>query len=145
MKKHKLITLSVLIFALCQISFLGRFANAEMGTSVFAFQPNPRAMQQYDLRPVSELSKILYLLDLFQGTDIVIVYDGMEYNSKVALKYSREYVARHYKNQKAKDWILKNASKSLESMKPIYVKNAEGILKPLSEVLVEELKKLETK
>lgn len=145
MKKNKIFTIAILLFALSQISFLGRFANAESGAAPFNYQVNPRAIQQYSLRPESELSKILYLLDLFKGSKVLVVYDGVEYEYKVALKYSREYIARNYKNEDAEKWILKNASKSLQTNKPIYVKNSEGQLKQLSDILVEELKKLKNK
>ncbi len=145
MKKHKVLTITILLFALCQISFLGRFANAEAGAPAFSYQVNPRAIQQYTLRPASELSKILYLLDLFKGSKVFIVYDGVEYDYKTALKYSRKYIARNYKNEKAEKWILKNASKSAQTNKPIYVKSVEASLKPLSEILVEELKNLNKK
>ena len=104
------------------------------------FQGTP-AYKQYQKRPKSELSKILYLMDRFKAAPLIVIYDRSEYESDVALKYAKSYVAKHYHREDAQKWIQENAYRSL-SGGVIYIKFPDGERKLLRDVLIEELQKI---
>ncbi len=105
------------------------------------YQESP-AYQQYQKRPRNDFSKILYLMDRFKGAPLKVIYDQTEYESSVALKYARDYVAKHYHKENAVNWVRENAYRSAGGG-VIYVKYPDGKKRELREALVEELKKIE--
>jgi hypothetical protein len=100
------------------------------------------AYKQYQKRPKSELSKILYLMDRFKKTSLKVIYDRVEYESDVALKHAKSYVAKHYKRENAAVWIREHAYRSTSGT-VIYVKYPDGEKKLLRDILIEELKNIE--
>lgn len=96
------------------------------------------AFKQYQKRPQSELSKILYLMDRFKKAPVIVIYDRVEYESDVALKYAKSYVAKHYRREDAAAWIRENAYRSLHGG-VIYVKLPDGNKRLLRDLLIEEL------
>ena len=104
------------------------------------FQETP-AYQQYQKRPKSELSKILYLMDRFKSAPLIVIYDRVEYESNVALKHAKSYVSKHYHREDAASWIRENAYRS-SSGGVIYVKYPDGEKRALRDVLIEELEKV---
>lgn len=101
------------------------------------------AYKQYQLRPKSELSKLYYLMDRYNGSDFKVLYDGAEYDSGAALKYAKSYIAKHYRKQPARAWVTENAYRS-GSGSAIYLKSPEGKTTLLRDALIEELKTIET-
>lgn len=113
------------------------------GLETAGLQPFQETMayQQYQKRPKSELSKILYLMDRFRKTQLKVIYDRVEYESDEALKHAKSYVAKHYHREKAADWIRDNAYRS-HSGSIIYVKFPDGNQRLLRDLLVEELQNI---
>ncbi len=109
----------------------------------FEPQPSQAAYQQYEKRPKNELSKLIYLMDLFKGTDYKVVYDHREYDAKTALQEARNYIAKHYdaRNQDALGWVQIHAYRP-SGGDIIYLKFPDGHTEVLRDVLAAELGKL---
>ena len=103
--------------------------------------PQSPAYQQYLKRPKNEMSKLLYLMDRFKQAPLTVIYDRVEYESDIALKHAKSYVAKHYQRQNAAEWIQENAYRSLHGS-VIYVKFPDGEKRVLRDVLIEELNHL---
>lgn len=99
------------------------------------------AYQQYQKRPKSELSKLLYLMDRFKSSPLIVIYDRVEYESSVALKHAKSYVSKHYHREDAASWIRENAYRS-SGGGVIYVKYPDGKKRVLRDVLIEELQQV---
>ena len=95
-------------------------------------------------QPVNEYSKILYLIDRFEQSKIQIVYEGHYYNADFAAKVSRWFLARRYKDETAKKWIMQWCNTTVPSGNLIWVKLSNGKFKLSREILLDELKSLET-
>lgn len=112
---------------------------------VTQFTPNIEqtlAYKQYELRPKSELSKLIFLIDLYRGSDALVVFDGIENTSSVALSYARKYIGDNYRKEAADDWIQKHAYRAPKSGQVIYMKFADGSVAPLRDILLEQLKRI---
>ena len=114
---------------------------AGVDAGLIPYQESP-AYQQYQKRPKSDFSKILYLMERFKGAPLTVVYDQTEYESGVALKYARDYVAKHYHKEDAAKWVGENAYRSVGG-NVIYVKYQDGKKQELREALIKELKRIE--
>lgn len=102
------------------------------------YQESP-AYKQYQKRPKSELSKLIYLMDRFKGSQYTVLFDGAEYDSLKALKYAKSYIAKHYQKEEAENWLRDHAYRS-PSGKVIYLKTPEGKTEVLRDSLIQELK-----
>lgn len=100
------------------------------------------AYSQYSLRPKSELSKLIFLIDLYRDSDVQVIYDGIENPSDVALSYARKYIGENYQKEKAENWIKKHAYRAKGSGQVIYVKFTDGSVIPLRDLLLEQLNRL---
>ena len=100
------------------------------------------AFKQFQQRPKSELSKLLYLMDRFRNSEFKVVYNGTEYDSKFALKETKKYIAKNYKNTAAESWIKIHAYRAQGGGDLIYLKDPEGKVYLLRDVLLEELNQL---
>jgi len=100
------------------------------------------AFKQYQLRPKSELSKLYYLMDRYNGSSFKVLYDGAEYESGAALRYAKSYVSKHYRKQTARDWVSEHAYRS-GSGRAIYLKSPEGKNILLRDALIKELAPIE--
>ena len=107
-----------------------------------SLQPS-EAYRQYAHRPRTEFSKLIYLLDRFRSTDFMIVFDGITYDAKFALKFAKKYLAQNYKKEKAESWIKIHAYRTPGAGRIILMKFADGRSRPLRDVLLEELSLLE--
>lgn len=135
--------LTGLIIAAAQPVFAGGEA---AGTGGFFMEPlkSSPAYQQYQRRPKSELSKLLFLMDRFKGSPAEVVYDGSHYDSSFALKNAKAYIAKNYKkNQRAELWVREHAYRSDPGRQLILFKYPDGNTRPLRDVLLEELAGLE--
>ncbi len=100
-----------------------------------------QAYKTYQRRPKTELSKLVYVMDRYKSSDYKVIFDKVEYDSLTALKYAKNYVAKHYKKQNAEDWIKDHAYRS-PSGQVIYLKEPSGKTKNLRDALIEELQPL---
>jgi len=102
-----------------------------------------QAYQRYHLRPKTELSRLLYLMDRFVGTPIQVIYNGNAYDADRAVKYARGYIARHYQNENVELWIQRNTYRSNPEGRIIYFRYPDGSRRPARDALLEELDKLD--
>ena len=101
------------------------------------------AYQQYQRRPKTELSKLIFLMDRFKGCPAEVIYNGSHYDSDFALKNAKAYMAVHYKKkQAAEEWIRENAYRSDPGREVILYKEPNRAPKPLRDVLLEQLEAL---
>lgn len=129
------------------LNFLAADQNLKAASTVQpGLAPNEStAFTAYSKRPKTELSKLIYLLDLYKGSPCSVIYEGIDYESDKALKQAKSYLARHYKGQPAEAWLKANAYRSLGKGAVIYLKSPDGQRIPLRDVLISELKKLDSK
>ena len=104
--------------------------------------PESPAYQQYRNRPVSELSKIIYLIDRFMDSDIEILYDGHYFDAKFSGRVARWFLATHYRKENAEQWIMRWCNTTVPEGNLIWVKLPDGSFLLAREVLLTELKKL---
>ena len=102
------------------------------------------AYQQYRSRPVSELSKLIYLIDRFADTDIQILHDSHYFDAKFAGHVARWFLSRHYRGETTSQWILRWCNASVPAGNLIWVKLPAGQFKLAREILLGELRDLET-
>ena len=105
-------------------------------------KPKNLALQQYQKRPSSELSKLIYLGDLLKQSGFKIVHAGQTYDPKAIAPMVTLYVRLNYKKETAEAWIAKHAYRNGPSYKVIYVKDTQGKLILLRDFLLEELETL---
>jgi hypothetical protein len=104
-----------------------------------------RAFQHFQSRPVSELSKLLYLVDRLGEKEVEIIYEKKSYPSHFVRPVARWYVSQHYnKKDSAKDWLSKWCYRSIGSGEPVWVKNQNGSLRAARDILLEELGHLDS-
>lgn len=96
------------------------------------------AYQKYQNRPKTELSKLIYLMDYFRGTEYKVVYDKMEYDSTTALQTAKNYIAKHYTNENALTWVKEHSYRSAGGQ-IIYLKSPDGKSETLRDALVRQL------
>jgi hypothetical protein len=111
-------------------------------TAVTVVEKKTRAYKNYKRRPVSELSKLVYLGDLLKESGFMIVHNGMTYDPKVIAPMVRMYVQMKYRQETAKDFILKRGYRNGPSYDIIYLRDFEGKLIVLRDFLLEELKQI---
>jgi hypothetical protein len=102
------------------------------------------AFQQYLERAVSEESKLIFLIDRFGESDFQIVYEGHYFNAPFAARVARWFMARRYREQSAREWIMTWCNSSVPAGNLIWVKLSNGKFKLSREILLVELKVLET-
>jgi hypothetical protein len=110
-----------------------------------AFPPmkETKAYQQFRLRPVTDFSKLVYLIDRFSSLDLQIVYDGHYYEAAFAGRIAKWFLGRNYKKETPKDWIMRWCNTSVPAGNIIYVKMPNGKFKLSREVLTQELADLD--
>ncbi|HTL48952.1 MAG TPA: hypothetical protein VL688_12900 [Verrucomicrobiae bacterium] len=134
------------VLGLVLLTALPASAGEPASAAVQLLQPMQEsyAYKQYAMRKKSELSKILYLIDRFTGSPYKVLYDGVEYDSAEALRYVRQYLAKHYKKENAEAWLKLHAYRSEPQGNVIYLKAPDETTKPLIDVLLGELQSLES-
>jgi len=115
------------------------------GMAVSALGPlkTSAAFSQYQKRPKTELSKLIFLMDRFKGCPAEVIYDGQHYDSDFALKAAKSYKASHNKKkQAAEEWIRENAYRSDPGRQVILYKEPKREPRPLRDILLGELEAL---
>lgn len=104
-----------------------------------------RAFEQFQNRDVSERSKLLFLVDRLNESNIKeIVYEGRAYHPLFVTGIARLYLSRHYKQEHAESWLSKFCFRTIKSGAPVLVKLQNGECVNAKEILLDELQKLET-
>jgi len=109
------------------------------------FQPLAEsvAYKQYQRRPKSDLSKLLFLIDRFGQSKVEIVYDGFHFPAAQAAGVARWFLSRNYKKQTPEQWIFQWCNTTVPRGKIILVKLPDGSTELGREVLLGELSALE--
>ena len=115
------------------------YASVVFAQGLGAFQDS-NAFKQYETRPRTELSKLIYLLDRFNAPGVEIKIDGNVYSTDKAFPYSKGYLAKNYKKETAEAWIRTHCYRSMDGNKVIYMRVGGGDFRPLRDMLIEELK-----
>lgn len=102
-----------------------------------------KAFQQFILKPVSELSKLIYLIDRFGESKIEVQYEDHYYAAPFVGRFVRMFLAAHYAQQSADYWLSEHAVTSMHSGKLIWLKFPDGSFKLAREVFANELKALD--
>lgn len=102
-----------------------------------------KAYQQFKSRPVSELSKLIYLIDRFGGTKIEIVYNGNYYKPAFVASLAKFFLTQNYHKEKINEWIMKWCNVSIPSGNLIWVRFPDGKFKLARDVLKAETAELE--
>lgn len=102
-----------------------------------------KAFKQFVLKPTSELSKLIYLIDRFGESKIEVQYEDHYYEAIFVGRVVRMFLAAHYEQQSADYWLSEYAVTSIPSGKPIWLKFPDGSFKRAREVFSGELKALD--
>lgn len=118
---------------------------AEEKLLYFGFEPplQSKAYEQFQLRPRSDLSKLIYLIDRFVDSKIQVQYEKHYYPAFFAARIARAFLPAHYKNEKPEAWVMQWCSTSFPSGDPIWMKFPDGSFKLGREVMIDELKLLD--
>ena len=103
------------------------------------------AYQRYIHRPRTEFTKLLYLVDRFHNADLEILYEGRPYRlSNFTTAQVILHILKHYRMETAEAWIGLNTYRSSPGGRIIQVRYPGGKLRPARDVLLEELKTLQS-
>lgn len=102
-----------------------------------------KAYQQFKTRPVSDLSKLIYLIDRFGGTKIEIVYNGHYYKAVFVASLAKFFLTQNYKKETVNEWIMKWCNVSIPSGNLIWVRFPDNKFKLSRDVLKGEMAELE--
>ena len=100
-----------------------------------------RAFQEYAVRPSSELSKLIYLIDRFKEAEVQIIYDGFHVTAPFAAGVAKWFLSRKYQGQAAERWILQWCDRTFGG-NVIWAKDVRGNYKASREILLTELERL---
>ena len=109
---------------------------------VMASVPECAAFKQFQMRPVSHLSKLLYLIDRFGTLDIQVRYDGHDYSAAFVARLAKWFLARNYNKQEPREWVMRWCNTSIGGQL-IWVRMPNGSYRLAREILLEELDALE--
>ena len=102
-----------------------------------------RAFHEYALRPESDLSRLIYLIDRFKEAKIDIVYGGLTVQPQFAAGIAKWFLSKQYEGQTARQWIIQWCSETVPSGEVIWVRDSQGKYVASRALLFEELEKLE--
>lgn len=89
-----------------------------------------------------DFSKLVCLTDIVKKGGFEIIYNGRSYRPKEIALLIFAYIRMNYKNEKAEAWIEKHAHRSPSKGKIIYLKDSQGKMFVLKDVLLQHLKTL---
>jgi hypothetical protein len=101
------------------------------------------AYKQYIMRPNSDLSKLIYLIDRFGSIDGDILYDGVHYRTGWVANFARIFLTTSYHNETSKDWIMKWCNRSIMKGELIWAQFPNKKVQLSREVLLNELSALD--
>ncbi|MCM8776415.1 MAG: hypothetical protein NC930_08750 [Candidatus Omnitrophica bacterium] len=103
-----------------------------------------KAFRQFMMRPMSDLSKLMYLIDRLSDANIEIRYDNYYYDTKFAARLARWFLARFYRGETAEQMVMHWCNTSFPSGKLIWVRLPDGSFRLSREILLEELRELDS-
>lgn len=103
-----------------------------------------KAFGRFLKRPPTDRSKLLYLIDRFAESKVQILYDGHYFDTAFASQFARWFLARHYRDESPRRWIMRWCNTSILSGELIRVRLPDGEFRLSREVLLDELKALES-
>jgi hypothetical protein len=139
-RKSILTLTAILMLAATPFSFA---KNYEVLYPGFSEIRDSKAYKKFAVRPLSDLSKILYLIDRFGEADIQVVYDNQSYAAPFATTVARWFLARNYKKQTPQDWVQQWCSHSIMTNKLIHIKLPNGDFKVARDVLLAEIEAID--
>lgn len=130
------------VLAVCLASLLpaARAQTHEEGIEILR---RTEAYHQFRMRPTSDLSRLIYLIDRFADSDAEILYNGINFRPVFAARIARWFLTRNYKEETPKEWIMKWCNKSVPSGDLIWIHYPDGTYKLGREILLEEIAMLE--
>jgi hypothetical protein len=138
--------MKIRINALCgTVAFWALFLWAGRGLA-FNYELSPleesSAYRQFSRRPSSELTKLLYLIDRFKDTQVIVVYDGANYEAREAARIAKKFLMSNYKKETAEFWVRKYCFRSESANRWILFKAPDGSAGKAGEILLAELELL---
>lgn len=118
-------------------------AEKKQPDSEFTSIEDSPAFEQFLMRPKSELSKVLFLIERFGDQPVEIRYDHHYYTAEFSARVARWFLTRNYKKETAHQWIMKWCNRSVPGGNLIWVKLPSGKNRMAREVLLQELNDLE--
>lgn len=119
------------------------------GTTYAGFQvslPPVKESQAYQMfvkRPLSELSRLIYLIDRFKDADVKVIYEGDHYEAEYAARVAKKFLLKNYRKESAEYWIKTYCHRAEKSGKFILFEAPDGSFRSARDVLLDELKVLE--
>jgi len=92
------------------------------------------------IRP--EFAKLFLVTELLRDSNLTVVYGGTKYDVNSAIAKVRGYLARNYSGETAEEWIRKHLHRSPAQGEVIYFEYPDGRLRPVRDVLLDELRRL---
>lgn len=130
-------------FILTVISFIPlSFTYPDSNSDFFENYQNSDAYKRYISGQQSEFSKLIFMIDSLKNKNLKLISDGHEFNAYDALKDSKKDLLTDYRNEKANYMIQRYFYRS-DSGEIMYLKFPNGELKPLRDVLLARVKKIE--
>lgn len=108
----------------------------------FPAMKDSKAYKRFITRPLSERSKLLYMIDRFTDSKIKIVYDGVYFDPGVVGPIARWFLSRHYNKEAAEKWVMMWCNTSVPEGNLIWVQLPQGQFRLGRDILLEELKAL---
>ncbi len=101
------------------------------------------AFQRYSRRPTTELSKLIFLIDRYKNSELKVMYDGHEYTAVESAGYAKTFLSKNYKKGAADYWVKNHCYRTEPAGNIIYVKFSDGSKRPLKDILLEDLGRLQ--
>ena len=117
---------------------------AEAGKTPWQLPPllESKAYQDFKLRPDTEQSKLLYLIDRFQDSGVQVGYNRVFFDSPLAARVARWFLLRFYRGETVDEWLVKWCYRSVPSGDLIWCKFPDGTKELSLPVLKGELEAL---
>ncbi len=143
----------LIIFGVLILSSTPTFAanppkeDVELSTPAFQFGlqaiDKSAAYQDFLKHPVSERSKIVYLIERFKDSKVEIDYGGHYYKPNDIACLVQMFIASHFdQNETAEQWVMKYGNRTIPTGKPIWIRS-NGRFYQSRNILMQELNGLE--
>ena len=146
MRHHPIRSVVVVLFVFFEcFAFSSRMVQSAPPPFDPALSPleDAKAYKMFLMRPYSELSKIVFLIDRFKESKVKVVYDDIYFDAAFAARVAKWFLSQHYRKENAREWIMLYCNQSLVDHKLIWVADEKGGFKLSREVLLSALQELE--
>jgi len=118
---------------------IGITGTVHASEAIFVPIKKSNAYAKFLKRPQSELSKLIFLIDRFQESDVLVIYDGYEHDPGDAALQAKKYLRKNYQNKMDAERWLKVHSYRSDSGNVMIFKYPDGDTRPVRDVLLEQL------